>query len=266
MKCWIRLILISAAFFAVSDAAVILSDTFDRGAVGANDNALGGTITQNYISGGDATRSVGISSNELALSVSAGTAWAMIDYDFNTNTDIVNAGGFTVQFDMDSLPVGGGSYAGDPWVAFALGLPQLATSTSFAVVNAGTSMGSVYKPTQDGSLATRVNGVVQSPFATVATTGTYTFLYTVTSNDFSQDGSATVSLKVNGLDVALGDAGALSNEFTWESDNNYLYLESRVGGTFDNLIVSTIPEPQSFTLIALAGSALILMGAFRSRK
>jgi len=257
---------------ATAPAAVIFSDSFDRAdnnAVGTNDNALGGTITQTWIEHQDGASNAdeeAILSNALRLDSDAGgagTAWVVPNHNFNTS-DITNAGGFILSYTVDPIDTSDATR----WGAVSFGHSSAsATAGNFVVANAAPSAFG-FLIADDGTYQVFEDGDLFESGDTGDAVGPYAIEITVSTTDFSIGANATASVTVDGAAIDMDDdiAGVQSTHaFTWNTGDNYFNFEglAKDSTDYDDVKIELIPEPATLALLGLGGA--VMLGGRRRR-
>ncbi len=242
----------------------------------------------NESSGPDGAASNGggaqISGNRLQLAVGAGTSNAYINHNF-TDAAITSAGGMSITLDVPDY----GGTARQHGGGFAIGMSQVEADSArdaFNIVDPsmmGAYPGDPYGVTGDpvapsppdpnadyivsdfwigvrgneslawGSNTGNVLGLGQGDLAQKTGTIRVDFFF----SDFNAGSTVNYEVFFDGGSVGTGN-------FQWSENNqNYIGLDGRSGAqvSFDNLSISTIPEPS----IALLGG-LGLLGLLRRRR
>ncbi|MCA9240516.1 MAG: hypothetical protein KDA37_09965 [Planctomycetales bacterium] len=207
-------------------------------------------------------------SQELRLAVGAGTSNAYINHNF-INNEILAAGGFNVSVD---IPGYGGS-ARQNGGGFAIGMSQTeADSAGDAFNTANPNMTGAYNPDPFGVTGQPVGPSIVSDFW-IGIRGNNSLAWGSSSGNVLGVPANGLPAKTGSLsvDFALSDFNAGSpvsyrvfyngvfqgaGSFTWSGTNeNYIGLDGRSGEAviFDNLTITTLPEPASMALALLGG-------------
>ncbi|MCA9236211.1 MAG: hypothetical protein KDA44_12120 [Planctomycetales bacterium] len=223
---------------------------------------------------GDAVNGGGaqISGNVLQLAVGAGTSNAYVNHNF------LNTPAFAVSVDV----TGYGGTSNQQGGAFAVGMSE-AEAASAGDAFGGHPIGSTTPGDKltDAFEGTANDGTAVSDFW-VALRGNNTIVWGGfgAENEFGSVGvgakTGTISAEFYAADFNAGSNvnykvfynGALqgTGSFPWSGTNeNYIALDARDGGSvgFDNLAVTTVPEPAAAMLAALAIGGL---GVVRRRR
>jgi len=264
-----------------ASATVLFSDSFDRAdsdTVGANDNALGGTIVQTWNEAAQEADDETISSNTLTLASGdasgpppPGTAWVATDHNFNTS-DITDAGGFILSYKVN--PVIGGDGTTNRWGGISIGhsgdsSKDTSGDGEFVILNSSGAFGLLIG--DDATYAVFDNG---SNFAGsrgslgINPTGDelYNVDLTVLSSSFAVGASASASVLVNGspIDLDVSTPGdQFVYDFTWNTGSNFLNFDTNDednGTIFDDVsvrLLPPVPEPLSAALVGFGGLALL---------
>lgn len=249
-----------------AQGALLISDNFETADSGLTDNndlaarQAGSLAPTNWTNAKAAHQIVNgnVQSNE--GSTTSGRAY------FNRNfidTAITDAGGFIVEYDF----ISGNTNTGD-WIMLGLGLAggsggtqsnnsNLAGIVDFGLLLQGNGNFQVF---QGGSQATggiAMPSIVQGEENAVE--------LTIATSSFAGGSTATVTATVNGtaIDLNGGDPGTdLTYAWDNEVENRIVWESNQTVHAFDNVAISTIPEPGSAALM-LSGAAMLLL---RSRR
>jgi PEP-CTERM motif len=230
-----------------------------------------GTQDSNAANGGGAQ----ILSDQLQLAVGAGTSDLFVNNNF-INSSILSAGGFSVSVDMD----GESQSTANQGAAFAIGMSQSGAASTgdafdegLAYNGEGPSMTGAFN-TQNG-IGSTVPGQVVSDFW-VALLGNGTLIWgggngsTISGvTGLGKTGTVSASLtfssfdagSVVNYDIYFNGSSEGTGSFTWTgTDENYIGLDGRdsTAVTFDNLSITTVPEPSTIALIAVGAVGLLI--------
>lgn len=256
----IRLVACTAGFatlaFATASAqTIVLSDSFSRNVNsppltggpsgwGVNDNAAGGTQTQNYLAQLDTTGDQQQWVNGVEGLLRFGTA--RISLDIAPLAPL----GYTVSFDARRSASGG-------FVGFVLGLGPADVLTGLSVLNTNADFGFLLKPPSGGQMQLEVlkAGVSQGGnFGAFGDASLYhTVSATVAPNGYA--GTADIAITVDGNPAYTGS-------FPWQVDSNQGYIgfsANQRDASIDNLVITAIPEPMTPALLGLG--VLVFLGS-----
>jgi hypothetical protein len=262
MTCNWKAILFLAAAVGLSatsaDAALLFQDNFDApdsasfdasdltgrlsGPVGAETNLQSFGAQQSIVGGNLELKGAG------GVRLGAETArynWA----GATTGPAILAAGGFQVTFDWTHN-------AGSPeWVALKVGTPNGDSGVNAAGVDHAVllrqneNIAGQWTERWDNGVAT--GGMIS--YSPIPNLNTYPVVLTYSFDSFDDGSPVNMTAVVNGIEVA-------NDNFTWDGNGGALHFElaSGVQQLVDNFTVSTIPEPSTMILLALAGTALMI--------
>jgi len=259
----ISLVVTTALFSYVgaANAVVLIHDNFNTTNTGMNDDLATrqtGSLAQttwNLNSTADG-RSASISNNTMVVraSASAGTtnnsAMVSLNHSF-TDAAIINAGGFTVSFDMKQD-------FNNSLLSFGLGLSDAGRNETGSANNAhnraSTDWGFSYYQNNNQTFVA-VDGVSVLNFTPVPVGTWFNVTIDVTTANFNSGTTATVNFFIN--DVLIDG----NRSFTWDGDGtNYLALSGYRGNNpdlaIDNFSVTVVPEP---TTALLGGLGMLFL-------
>lgn len=286
---------------ANAHAAVIFSDSFDRADNNDIDTVTTGItnntgtsfaasavynspwIDPNNLTGADTSATNGggqrVKSNVLEK-YNPGTVNMFIEHNF-TNAEILAAGGFSVSLDVNSIS----QATNGQGAAVAIGMSRAEALTGHDAIDGGTTAGV-------SPIAKFTNAFQDTPFTTGTVLGDFYFAMRAdktvawgvggTQPSVAAPNKVTVAAKTGTISAAFAftsfNAGSPVNytvyyngvaqgngTFTWSGTNeNYIGVDARDSTLvqMDNLNISTIPEPTTFGLIAMA---LACAGGLRRR-
>lgn len=262
-------LLATAAMFASQGvAAVILSDSFNRGPLGsgdgngnpagvtpksdwgANDNALGGSAVQTYAF--DQSRGGGAqqTTNGSVAQLYAGAA------QMELNLGPLAPLGYTVAFDFTRT-------AGNGFVTLGIGL-----NDTNQIENTGGFNGNAFLFTNpangaDGAVLFKQNGDLElwngaaAPGSAVPgfyamPEATNSALITVSApNGYGAGQTGTLTAQIGAATASVGLT------FDGISSGYLSFYSNQLGATIDNLVVAAIPEPATIALSSLGGLAMV---------
>ena len=229
---------------------------------GTNDNAFGGTIAQSWVTGppGRAGGANQVTDGSQALSINGGGA-------YNFDAAALSPQGFSVGFDFNRDPDGGGSGSG--YLGVGLGAPITTASAdigggAFVINNAdvailfqqgaGTNTGNTQFYQDAALLQADPN---QGPVDYGNPEVSHSVLLTFTPQVAGMYGETDL------IDVMVQVSGATPNPYnlTVQGGDDFGTLSFSSNGfilrAYDNVVVTTIPEPASLVLLGLGGLAML---------
>lgn len=260
---------------SLASATVILSDNFDgrtngnsdplAGTLdsdwGSNNNTLGGSITQTYVTTPDRT------SGGVQQTVQSGTGVlrfgaTAINYDLHTNSTVTTNKSYVVNFDFQRAAASG-------FVAVFFGAEPSAVSAK----DANAAFGPInqipdYAPTVEAaflfqnnsnvgrvqvfSFGTQQGGNIDNAYddTTTGTIGIHQAEVLVEApNGFGAGNPITYTLKIDGITVP----GAVVTAISDGGSGTVGFSSNQAGGKIDNLVITSVPEPATIGLLALSG-------------
>ena len=237
----------------LSADVLIFSDNFNTTNTGINDDLAtrqSGLIAQtDWNTGGSVSASVSGNSMLVTNPTTSGDANTWLNYNFATDTDLLTGGKFTVSFDMT---------ADDNYTVFFIGGD---ISASRPYIDSDTDF--LFRPNSTSTSTLKDNGAATTGLATVGT-GSKSYLYTVTTDDFDNGTAWSIDLKINGVDYDL-NGGVAGNTFSgnWDGSSIYIGFTNRNDDlTFDNFAIYAVPEPSSL-LLTFGGLSVLMLGLRR---